>query len=106
MARARSGDGQGDVERMLKDALERAIEAALVKRVTALGGVTIKIMLIRGFPDRLVFLPGGRVVAVETKRPQGGRLSPHQKRWIDRLRGLGIETLVVRNETEIDRLFG
>ena len=91
---------------MLKDALQRTIEAALVKRVTALGGVTIKIMLIRGFPDRLVFLPGGRVVAVETKRPQGGRLSPHQKRWIDRLRGLGIETLVVRNETEIDRLFG
>ena len=90
---------------MLKDALERTIEAALVKRVTALGGVTIKIMLIRGFPDRLVFLRGGRVVAVETKRPQGGRLSPHQKQWIDRLRSLGIETAVIHTIEEIDRLF-
>lgn len=84
--------------------LERGVEAALVRQVEVAGGVAIKIRLVRGFPDRLVFLPGGRVIAIELKRPKGGRLSPHQKMWIEKLRGLGVETAVVRDAAGIEDL--
>ena len=65
----------------LKAIRESVIEAELVKRVTALGGIADKVQVIgrRGFCDRLVVLPHGRIFLVECKRPRGGRLSPHQK---------------------------
>jgi hypothetical protein len=60
---------------------ENVVEAELVARVEALGGVAEKVTVRgrRGFFDRLVTLPGGRTIYVECKRPKGGRLSPHQK---------------------------
>lgn len=85
---------------------EHKVEAALVRRVTAAGGVAVKMMAVRGLPDRLVLLPGGRTVFVELKRPKGGRLSPHQKFWIARLQALGVEVAVARNGDDIDALFG
>lgn len=55
---------------------ESEIEARLVRGVKALGGVAYKFVSPGnvGVPDRLVVLPGGRVIFVELKA-EGGRLS-------------------------------
>lgn len=44
--------------------LEKTIEAALVKRVKALGGMAEKFTspAKRSVPDRLVTLPGGKII--------------------------------------------
>lgn len=84
--------------------LEYTVEGLLVKRVVELGGLAIKTTPSRGFPDRLVLLPGGRVIFVECKRPRRGRISNHQMWWHERFRTLGIEVAVVRNSADIDQL--
>ena len=59
---------------------ESEIEARLVRGVKALGGVAYKFVSPGnvGVPDRVVVLPGGRVIFVELKA-EGGRLSPMQR---------------------------
>jgi len=51
--------------------LEETIEKALIKRVKSLGGLCEKFTSPgrRSVPDRLVCLPGGRVIFVECKAP-------------------------------------
>jgi len=85
---------------------ERLIEAELVARVRALGGIAEKVQAIgrRGFFDRLVILPGGRIFFVEVKRPYGGRLSPHQIWYLKEFDALGVAIAVVRNSADITRL--
>ncbi len=89
-----------------KSPREHTVEDALVKSVEAIGGVALKLQIVRqrGFPDRTLFLPGGRVVVVEVKRPRGGRLSQHQMQWLHRLQGLGIEIAVVKNARDVEAL--
>ena len=72
--------------------LESRIEKALVDGVRKMGGWAIKLVSPgnAGVPDRLVLLPGGRVVFVELKT-ETGRLSPLQKQVHDRLRSLGMD---------------
>jgi hypothetical protein len=86
--------------------LECIIEDALVKRVVALGGLALKLAPAtgRGFPDRLIIMPGGFVTLVETKRPKGGRVSKHQQQWLDRLELLGVVVAVVRTTGDIEAL--
>jgi len=86
--------------------LENLIEAELVVRVHAIGGVCEKMQAIgrRGFFDRIVVLPGGRIVFVELKRHSGGRVSPHQRDTHARYRALGVEVAIVRKSGDIDRL--
>lgn len=69
---------------------EKAIEAYLRDRVKALGGIAYKFTSPgnNGVPDRLVLLPGGRVVFVETKAP-GKTSTPLQGRQQERIRKLG-----------------
>ena len=71
--------------------LEREIEAKLVKVVKDAGGLCLKWVCPgwAGVPDRIVLLPGARVVFVETKRPKGGVLSSRQKWWGKKLADLG-----------------
>jgi hypothetical protein len=97
----------GIVEELLPSVKrEAAIETELIMRVRALGGIAEKTTVIgrRGFFDRVVVLPGGRVVFVECKRPKGGRLSPHQILRIHQYRQLGAEVAVVAYSEDIDRL--
>ena len=86
--------------------LESAVETELVMRVRALGGRAEKVTTIgrRGFFDRLVVLPGGRVVFVECKRPKGGRLSAHQIERHRVYRALGAVVVTVLNSADIDDL--
>jgi hypothetical protein len=75
---------------------ESKVERVLVSAVSRLGGVAYKFVSPsrRGVPDRLVVLPGGRIVFVEIKSSVG-KLSPLQEIEIRRLRGLGARVEVV-----------
>ena len=76
--------------------LEKQIEAALCRRVRELGGLCEKFTspARRAVPDRLVTLPGGRVVFVELKAPGKGATKQQQADH-DRRRALGCEVLVI-----------
>ena len=83
---------------------ESEIEARLVRGVKALGGVAYKFVSPGnvGVPDRVVVLPGGRVIFVELKA-EGGRLSPMQRQQLARLRRLGADACEVKSETGVAR---
>ena len=86
--------------------LESEVERYLRKRVEECGGRCEKFIpdFARGFPDRLVMLPWGVLVWVETKRPRGGRLSPAQNVQHLLLRRLGQRVEVVWTKEQADRL--
>ena len=85
---------------------ESDVERALIDAVTARGGVCVKVTVLgqRGFFDRLIILPGGRIIFAEVKKPHGGRVAPHQRRYHALLRALGAEVALVRKMGDIDRL--
>ena len=85
---------------------ESAIERELVQRVEALGGRCEKVTVIgrRGFFDRLVVLPGGRVIFVECKRPHGATWAAHQRQYFGIYRTLGLEVALIKKSEDIDRL--
>ena len=89
-----------------KNQLENEVEGHLRRRVEKVGGVCVKFLpdFARGFPDRVVLLPGGVLVWVETKRPQGGVLSPVQKVQHVLLRRLGQRVEVVWTKDQADDL--
>ena len=69
---------------------EKNIERRLRDEVTRLKGLCVKLLPFHmvGLPDRLVLLPGGKVIFVETKT-RGKGLSPAQKRIKVKLEMLG-----------------
>lgn len=75
---------------------ENKIEKYLNEQVKAAGGITYKLAKTgrRGAPDRLVMLPGGRVVFVECKAP-GEKPRPSQTREHERLKTLGFNVVVL-----------
>ena len=89
-------------------AREASIEKHLTVRVEALGGVSIKLSPVglRGVPDRLILLPGPRVIFVELKRPAGGVVGPLQHWWRARLQALGCEHHFAKTRAEVDEIVG
>lgn len=75
---------------------ERDIEEWLRGQVEKRGGLFMKFSSPGqdGVPDRLVIMPGGRMMLVELKT-ETGRLSKVQVYQIDRLTDMGIEVGVV-----------
>lgn len=86
--------------------LEKDIERSLGRMIGRHGGLCLKWVCPgwAGVPDRIILLPGGRVIFTETKRPKGGKLSELQEWWLDRLNRLGFHSQVVWNEDDISRL--
>lgn len=80
------------------------MEAYLRERVEARGGECVKFdpSLMPGMPDRILMLPGGVLVWVETKKPVGGRVSSLQKYRHRQLRALGqrVELVWTKGEAE------
>jgi hypothetical protein len=75
--------------------LEKTVEAALVARVKALGGICDKFNSgRRSVPDRIVTLPGNKVIFVECKAP-GKKPTPLQLRDHERRKALGCDVRVI-----------
>jgi hypothetical protein len=83
--------------------LEREIEKALVKKVKELGGIAEKFTSPqkRSVPDRLVTLPGGRVIFCELKAP-GKLATDNQGRDHLKRRLLGCDVRVIDSFQMID----
>lgn len=83
---------------------EKEIEKYLRDRVRAIGGRAYKFVSPGndGVPDRLVCLPGGRVVFVELKAP-GMTPRPLQIHQIGMLRLLGFRVEVIDSKEQVDR---
>lgn len=81
---------------------ESEIETRLVRGVRRLGGRAYKFVSPGnvGVPDRLVVLPGGRIIFAELKA-DGGRLSKMQLYQISQLRQLGAVVQEVRGEAGV-----
>lgn len=75
---------------------ERDVEKAFVKAVKECGGICPKFTSpgTAGMPDRMVLLPGGRMVFAELKR-KGEKPRPIQVRRHEELRRLGFRVYVI-----------
>lgn len=81
--------------------MEKHIEAYLVKRVKALGGIAYKWRGHGGVADRIVVLPDGVVWFVEVKTV-GGRLSALQKVFAADMARLGQRYCVLWTKEQVD----
>jgi hypothetical protein len=86
--------------------LERDIERALVGMVKRHGGLCLKWVCpgFAGVPDRIILLPGARVIFAETKRPKGGKVAPLQEWWAKQLKRLGFPHVYIYNRAGIELL--
>lgn len=83
---------------------EKSIEQALVRAVESRGGKARKFVSPgwRGAPDRIVMMPGGRIIFVELKRP-GGVLRPLQRHRLHELEVLGFQARVIASRGDLAR---
>ena len=82
---------------------ESTVEKRLKRGVEALGGLCEKFVSPgkRSVPDRLVSLPGGRIVFVELKAP-GKEPTPLQEKDHKRRRTLGFDVRVIDTVEKVD----
>ena len=81
---------------------ESTIETRLVREVKKLGGLCYKFTSpgSPGVPDRIIILPGGRIVFVELKT-EIGRLANIQKWQIEELRKRGVIVRVLKGLDQV-----
>ena len=81
---------------------ERDIEALLRDGVKQLGGKAYKWVSPgnAGVPDRIVILPGGKVIFVELKQ-ENGRLTRLQKVQQQTLRRMGVAAVTLRGAEDV-----
>ena len=82
---------------------ENIVERKLCDGVKAIGGKAYKLISpgSNGIPDRLVCLPGGRVIFVELKSPSG-ELSKQQKHRIAELLRMGQQVYVLYSVADVN----
>lgn len=84
---------------------ERSVEEKLSRYIKDRGGLCLKWVSpgYTGVPDRIILMPGGRVIFAEVKRPdlKDGR-TPRQKRVAEILTKLGFTVLTVHRVEDID----
>lgn len=83
--------------------MEKQIEKYLVNEIERLGGLCIKFppLFFRGFPDRIVLLPGALIVFVEMK-DKGKKPTRVQLRTHDKLRSLGFRVEVLDSKESVN----
>ena len=84
--------------------LEDVVEQYLIDTVAVLGGMTYKFVVpgVRGYPDRIVKLPGVDAFLVELKKPKGGVVARLQKVRHEELRAVGWRVHLAKNNAEVD----
>ena len=81
---------------------ETRVERALTAVVKARSGWAVKLLpSVSGLPDRIVLLPGGRIIFVELKAP-GKSAEAHQLVVHERLRKLGFTVEVLSSVTLVE----
>lgn len=82
---------------------ERDVERWLRLQIEKLGGRALKFTSPGndGVPDRIIFLPGGKVYLIELKAV-GGRLSPIQVWQQENLRRLGVDVRTITGCAEVE----
>ena len=85
--------------------MEKDIESYLRKRVTAAGGLALKLVCpgFTGVPDRLILFSGGRVCFAELK-DTGQKPRKRQLRVHGMLRNLGFTVYVPDSKAAVDRM--
>lgn len=83
--------------------MEKIVEKYLVNEIERLGGLCVKFppLFFRGFPDRIVLLPGAVIAFVETK-DTGKKPRPIQERAHAKLRKLGFRVEVIDSKEGVD----
>lgn len=83
--------------------MEKIVEKYLVNETERLGGLCVKFppLFFRGFPDRIVLLPGAAIAFVETK-DTGKKPRPIQERVHAKLRKLGFRVEVIDSKEGVD----
>jgi len=86
---------------------EKHIEQKLTTAVKSLGGIAIKInsLSMSGLPDRLVLLPGGKVLFVELKAP-GKEMRTLQVKRKRQLEALGFLVYCLDDIKQIEKILG
>ena len=86
---------------------ESVIEARLRDGVKAMGGICWKFVSpgTTGVPDRLIILPGGKIIFVELKSDTG-QTSAIQKHRIDELRNIGADVRVLTGLSQVKAFLG
>lgn len=81
--------------------LEKEIENYFKINIEKKGGLAIKLAGtgLNGIPDRLVLIPGGKVIFVEFKAP-GKKPRKLQEYVINKLRNLGFKVFVIDNKEQ------
>jgi hypothetical protein len=84
--------------------LEDVVEQYLIDTVAVLGGMTYKFVVpgVRGYPDRIVKLPGVDAFLVELKKPKGGVVARLQKVRHSELRAIGWRVWICKDRGEVD----
>lgn len=75
---------------------EKQIEKKFREQIKNIGGMALKFVSpgCSGVPDRLVFLPEGRIFLVELKKP-GGKLTPLQEKMKKKFEEMGFKFYVI-----------
>lgn len=83
---------------------ERDVEKFLVRKVEDKKGQALKFNTTKnGMPDRIILLPGGKIVFVEVKAPKE-KPRPLQVKRMKDLEKLGFKTAVVDSKAEAGQL--
>ena len=88
----------------MNNPLEKEIEKKLGDIVKHHGGLCLKWVCPgwSGVPDRIILLPGGKVIFAELKRPKGSKVEKLQLWWRSKLQKLGFTVWHIYNQDQLN----